>query len=333
MTTVSLATVRALVNYLSAIDNKKIQRSHLLNTLDLTEPELNQTQKSITSSDYENLFILAEKALNDLKIGFDFGREITPDRWGILGYIAFTSPTLEEALISQRKYQSLVGNIGTPLIEQNQVDLILKWMPAYHCNYHVVEEIITGWTALASKLSLNNIRPNAVYFTHSFKGNNEDIKIYQAFFQCELFFEHDFNGIKINKSLLKNELITFDQQINQALCQQADNLLNNLVEQSPVESIKQFIINELPLGVPEIEDAAKQLQLSVRTLQRKLSDHQQTFSAMVDNIRQELAMSYLKNTNTKIIYIAQMLGFSEQSSFQRAFKRWTDQTPKQYRNK
>ena len=146
-----------------------------------------------------------------------------------------------------------------------------------------------------------------------------------------MLFDHDFNGIQIKQSLLDIPLITVDDIINQALCQQADNILANIIEQSPIESINQFIINQLPLGVPEIDDAAKQLGISVRTLQRKLSDNQLNFTGMIDTIRKELALSYIKNTDTKIIYITQMLGFSEQSAFQRAFKRWTGQTPKQFR--
>ncbi len=334
MAKVSIATIRSLVNYLNSsshLKKQKIDRALLLAEINLSELQINQTEHLINSSYYEKLFSFAQQKLLNSHIGFEFGQNISADRWGILGYIAFTSPTLKVALEKQRKYQSLAGSIGTPFFEKNQNNLILKWIPAYQCSYHIVEEIITGWSALATKLSLNKIQIDSIYFSHSYKGNIADKQIYQKYFGCKVFFEQDFNGIKINQSALNIALSSFDQQVNSALCQQADKIINNLIEESPIESVTQFIIHQLPLGVPELEQAAKQLQISVRTLQRKLSDHHQTFSAMVDNIRQELAISYLKNTNTKIIYIAQMIGFSEQSAFHRAFKRWTKQTPKQFR--
>ena len=337
MAKISIATVRALINFLTSpqqlnnLENKNLCRAQLLAELNLNEQQLKQSTHLVDSSKYEALFTIAEQTLENKKVGFDFGKAISADRWGILGYIAITSPSLKVALEKQRQYHSLVGNLGTPMSEILNGNLRLKWIPAYQCNYHVVEEIITGWTALAAKLSQNKIKPNAIYFQHRFKGSDESKKCYERFFNCPVFFEHDFNGIQIEQSLLDVPLITVDDIIHQTLCDQADNILQNIIAQSPIETVNQFIINQLPLGVPEIEEAATHLGLSVRTLQRKLSDNQLNFTAMIDNMRKELALSYLSNTDTKIVYITQMLGFSEQSAFQRAFKRWTNKTPKQYR--
>ncbi len=338
MAKISIATVRALINYLSKPNTHPsnkfngICRTKLLAEIGISELQLNQTTQLIESAKYEALFTFAEHELQRKNIGFEFGKTITADRWGILGYIAFTSPTLKMALIKQRKYQSLAGNLGTPISEVVNDDLLLKWIPAHQCNHHIVEEIITGWAALANNLSQNKIKPRTIYFQHNFKGDIDNKKNYEDFFDCPVLFNHDYNGIQIEQSLLDISLITVDDVINQALCNQADNMLCNIIEQSPIESVNQFIINQLPLGVPEIDDAAKQLNMSIRTLQRKLNDNQLNFTGMIDSIRKELALSYLKNTNTKVIYIAQMLGFSEQSAFQRAFKRWTGETPKQCRD-
>jgi len=336
MAKIGIATVRALINFLSkengfdTLPFESISRSHLLDEINLTELQLNQSNHVVESEKYEALFIFAEQKTQQKNIGFEFGKAITADRWGILGYIAFTSSTLQTALVKQRKYQTLAGNLGTPVSEIINDNLFLKWIPAYHCSHHVVEEIITGWSTLAANLSQNKVKANAIYFQHSLKVGTND-KIYESYFDCPVYFDHDYNGIQIEQALLDVPLITVDNTINQALCSQADNILAKIVALSPIESVQQFIMNQLPLGVPEIDDAAKQLGLSVRTLQRKLSDEKLNFTAMIDNVRKESAQSYLSNTNTKIIYISQMLGFSEQSAFQRAFKRWTGQTPKQFR--
>ena len=98
----------------------------------------------IDTSTYELLYQLAEQNLACKNIGFEFGKLIEPDRWGILGYIAFTSPTLKAALNNQRKYQTIVGNVGTPLQEFQQSNMILKWLPAYQCSFQTVEEIISS---------------------------------------------------------------------------------------------------------------------------------------------------------------------------------------------
>jgi AraC-like DNA-binding protein len=326
MPKIALSTVKSLINFLTT---EGISRELMLSKAALTEQQLNQSNDLIDTSTYELLYQLAEENLPFKNIGFEFGKLIEPDRWGILGYIAFTSPTLKAALNNQRKYQTIVGNVGTPLQEFEQSNLILKWLPAYQCSFQTVEEIITCWAAVAKKLTNYKVHPIKVYFSHSCQTN---IAQYQKFFNCSVQFEHDFNGIEIDVSLLETPLNKYDPEMNDMFCQYAERVINNLVETLPVEVISQFITNQLPSGVPEIEDAAQNLQMSVRTLQRKLSEHQLTFSGLIDAIRKNLAISYLLNTDTKVVYISQMLGFSEQSAFQRAFKRWTEQTPKQFRD-
>lgn len=326
MPTISLDTVKSLVNYLTV---SGVERTVLLQQISLSEQQLNQSGELIDIENYELLYKIAEQELVSKNIGFEFGKTIEPSHWGLLGYIAFTSPTLKAALINHQKYQTLVGNQGTPVQEFQQSNMLLKWIPAYHCSHHTAEEIITGWVAMAKKLSNNIIQPLTIYFNHSCKTNIEQ---YEMFFGCEVRFESDYNAIEIEKAILDTPYTRYDHEIYNLLCQHASKRINNLVEKSPVEVITQFIRNQLPLGVPEIDVAAQNLQISVRTLQRKLGEHQLTFSGLIDAIRQDLAITYLKTTSTKVIYITHMLGFSEQSAFQRAFKRWTNQTPKQFRD-
>jgi len=325
MATISLDVVKSLVNYLTI---KGIDRQSLLNAIDTSEQQLNQSGELIDANCYEALYQLAEQQLGSTHIGFDFGQIIEADRWGLLGYIAFTSPSPKAAIANQRKYQTLAGDIGAPLQQSIGDNIILKWMPSYRCSHHISEEIISSWAAMANKLSNNNIAPAAIYFSHP---PQAEIRLYQSFFGCEVHFSADFNGIEIERYQLDTPYVRHEPEIYHLLCQQADKRLNHLVEKLPVEIITQYIANQLPHGVPEIEEAAQNLQMSVRTLQRKLSEHQLTFSGLIDSIRQALAISYLTNTDTKIIYISQLLGFSEQSAFQRAFKRWTQTTPKQFR--
>lgn len=326
MPTIALDTVKSLANYLTT---QGLDRQQILNSIQLDETALNQSRQLIDASHYENLFKLAEHHLGRNTIGFEFGQTIEADRWGILGYIAFTSASFREASQKQQKYQSLVGDVGAPVQELRSDGLLLKWLPAYRCNHNVVEEIITGWMAMALKLSLGQARPKTIYFSHPCQS---DIKRYQAYFNCELLFDSEFSGIKIDEAMLDVPLAKHDPEINRLLCQHADKLIHQLTEQQPLEVLSRFIHGQLPLGVPELEDAAQNLQMSVRTLQRKLNEHQLTFTALIEDIRKKQATRYLRDTDVKIIHIAQMLGFSEQSAFQRAFKRWTQQTPKQFRD-
>lgn len=325
MPKIALDTLRSLLNHLIV---QGLSKEHILAHLGLSESQLSQSGELVDIKLYESLYAFAERHLNSKTIGFDLGKGIEADRWGTLGYIAFTAPSIKAALACQRRYQSLVGNKGTPIQELSESKIILKWLPAYACSHHTVEEIITGWIALARRLSNERIHPICIYFGHECQS---DPALYEAYFDCEVKFGCDYHGIQIHQDTINQPFNRHDPELHALLCRHADSLLNRLAERRPVESVTKFITNQLPFGVPEIDDAAQNLHVSVRTLQRKLSEHDITFSGLVDSIRKELALSYLRNTNTKIVYITQMLGFSEQSAFQRAFKRWTGKTPRQYR--
>lgn len=95
--------------------------------------------------------------------------------------------------------------------------------------------------------------------------------------------------------------------------------------------VKHYIMETLPSGAVEEEHIAEQLNMSIRSLQRKLGEEGLTFSKMVAEIRESLGMHYINETHLSLNEIGYLLGFSEQASFTRAFKRWTGKSPSQYR--
>ncbi len=84
-------------------------------------------------------------------------------------------------------------------------------------------------------------------------------------------------------------------------------------------------------GAPSIDEICDQLNLSRRTLQRRLKEHGIEFSTLIEDVRRELALSYMKESNYSMTEISLLVGYSESASFTRAFRRWTGQSPQQYR--
>ena len=81
-----------------------------------------------------------------------------------------------------------------------------------------------------------------------------------------------------------------------------------------------------------LEAVAAALQLSDWTLQRKLREHGLSFSQLVEQTRQQLALRYLRQGSLSISELAPLLGYSETSAFSRAFKRWLGVSPRQWRS-
>jgi AraC-like DNA-binding protein len=98
-----------------------------------------------------------------------------------------------------------------------------------------------------------------------------------------------------------------------------------------VGRVREAIGAELRGGNPRLESVARQLAMSPRTLERRLAEHDVAFSELLDTMRFSTAKSYLANGDVAGTEVAYLLGFAEQSSFNRAFKRWSGQTPTEYR--
>ena len=104
--------------------------------------------------------------------------------------------------------------------------------------------------------------------------------------------------------------------------------------QGPVVSdAREVILSALPTGNPPIGAIAGAINLSVRTLQRRLASSGLTYKELVDEVRLAEARRALEQSDSPLKAIAFDLGFAEQASFTRAFRRWTGQAPSEYRKR
>lgn len=323
---IAIQPVRSLINYCERLG---LIRSDLLNASSLTETQLNDSRLLIDVRRYEELYQYACQTLDNSILGFEYGQIFEPDRWGVLGYIALTSKNIATAMEAQYRFQSLSGNMGTPVQITQGEETTLQWVPAYNCSHHLTEQIITGLISLSRVLTnKNNYAPSKIFFTHKCLSNKDT---YEKYFQCPVSFESRYNGILLKNNELTASLTKSDIELNKVLCQHAQTLLDHQTFSSPMEVIEDYVIKSLPSHVPDIEEVSKYLNLSIRSTQRKLHEYSTNYSQVLDAIRKELALTYLRQTHNSVLYVSERLGFSEQSAFQRAFKRWTGTTPRLYR--
>jgi AraC-like DNA-binding protein len=93
------------------------------------------------------------------------------------------------------------------------------------------------------------------------------------------------------------------------------------------------VIDKLAKGAAQFDDVARELNMSSKTLERRLADRKTTFSALLDDARSGLAKYYLTDTDLRLEQIAYLTGYSEPAALVRAFRRWTRTTPMQFRAK
>ena len=108
--------------------------------------------------------------------------------------------------------------------------------------------------------------------------------------------------------------------------------IESLGNEVPVETlVEREISRSLSEGIPRMADVARRLAMSERTLHRRLSERSVSFKSLVARTRRHVAENLLKSSQYPVTEVAFLTGFSEQSAFHRAFKRWTGHTPTAFR--
>lgn len=125
-----------------------------------------------------------------------------------------------------------------------------------------------------------------------------------------------------------------DPVLRGLLDQQADSLLNVLPSGDQFEQqFYKFLLVAMQDGQPTIEVVAKTMNMSERTLHRRLVDRGLVFKTLLQKTRYQLANQYLKERRLTLSEIALLLGYSEQGAFSRAFKQWSGETPLRYQKR
>ena len=171
--------------------------------------------------------------------------------------------------------------------------------------------------------------PLAVFFKHVPRG---DVAIYEAHFGCPVHFETDRDALLVSEDSLDLPNKLGDETIARFFDRHLESELASLTEEDGLEPrVRRAVASMLSEGVPTLSSIAADLGLGSRTLQRRLTDQGHSFQSVVDAARHDLAQQLLSETEYSLAEIAFLTGFSEQSGFTRAFKRWAGQTPRSYR--
>ena len=193
------------------------------------------------------------------------------------------------------------------------------------------ESSVVATLTVIRKITGVHIQPVEVSFTHR---EPRHIGPYEDFFSCRPLFGQKFNRLVFRSEDLDTKSLKADRSINSFMLERlrekaegvevhANKLLNDT---------RNLIRDALPGGIPFAADIGKQMGMSTRTLGRRLSEKGTTYRELVQNTQKQISTELLRNSSESVSEIAFQTGFSEQSAFNRAFKRWTGQSPLEYRN-
>ena len=265
-------------------------------------------------------------------LGLEIAKHIQLAHAGILSYLAFSGANLFEAFLDFVTYNRLVYDFN--LINFcSQNDLIeLSWGDSRGRPGLLVDE-----TAISLFLNIIIKAINPLKF--SIKKLNfiyqqpKNVKVYEDYFDCPVFFDAHITSIVFSFSEIETiYLDRADPILYKILKKQADNLIDKLEVYDDIE-------HRLYMGIKcciknkniNIDEVAKHMGVSRKKLKKDLFTANINFNKAVNQVRENLAKEYLSDKNFNMNEISDLLGYAEQSVFQRAFKNWTKKTPLQFR--
>lgn len=306
----------------------------LYEAVELTPTILDDPDSRIPFAQIVSLYEEAAALTGDDAFGLHVGESVDPKAFDVLGYSVINSPTFGAALDRVVRYNFTwtdgsafaveIGDTTTKIIYTYLDDSLAE------CR-HDAEMTLAAIAVLGRLITDADWVPNSVSFQHDQPRNTAE---HERIFRCPVRFNAKRNEFIFNSSKLSLPILKADPGLCTVLDRHAEELLAKYPhEDTLIERLRTIIKEELNGGDASLERVSEQLGMSGRTLQRKLRDRGTSHQELLDQMRKDLAMRYLREPEMAICEVAYLLGFSESSALHRAFKRWTGMTPSEFRRR
>lgn len=320
------------VGYLHALFDYARNRGLSLAALQAELPfDANDRDARLPESVGAALFDRAAALLGDDALGLHVGEQVRPGHYGALGFVAMNCTHLGDALDALRRYQTLVIDLGGVDMQRDRSALTLSWNPGTDGPYRQLAEFnLAGLVSFARWMAGAQARPTRIDVMYP---EPADTREHARILGCPLRFAQPCYRVVLPAAALDAPLIQPDPAMRELMQRLAEQQLHKLPRGADwLAQARAQIAQGLQRPPVEIDGVAAQLALSTRSLQRRLQGAGWSFSQLVEQVRRELAEHHLADATLDLTDIALLLGYSEQSAFQRAFKRWTGVTPAQWRS-
>lgn len=326
---VSITVLRQMFLYLEALE---VDTDTFLESIGIDPASLKSPDAYIPIETYLFIEEKAARYTNDPSFGFHMGQYAEAGSWSILGYMMMNCQNLGEAFEKSARYNRIIGNLidGNANLRFNKIRVKLVIPPhAPVMPRHCFESTIASSVRMMRTLTGQEISPLEVTFTYPEPESTEE---YERYFNCPVRFDQKENSFTIALKVIFTPILFANPELLEYFENYAQEFLANMDRQSEYAStVTKILLSQLDDEDLSIKKVAKEMSISVRTLQNRLKAEGVAFSDLLQEVREKLAKKYLRE-NYSVEDITYLLGFSEPSVFRKAFKKWSGVTPRQYRD-
>ena len=284
----------------------------------------------ITMDQFINLWQIAVNVTNDPALGLHLRKNYGTNIMHFVVIIALNSENLLEAMQSWARYDKLICFTDRIEIFEKKNHYIFthtntspehenRWIPEHHFSLAL---------DYGRKISQKDLNPLEVWFKHENPGYMEE---YEKIFHCPVYFNKNENLVRLKKEDMLYPIISPDPYLKAILEKHADESIEKFIKKLSLKSrVREIITKKLHTGMVSIQSVSYDVNMDRSTLHRHLKKEGTAFRSLLTQIRKELARNHLIHGLT-VTQTGYLLGFSEPSAFQRAFKRWFNQSPGEFR--
>lgn len=276
------------------------------------------------------LWVRVVELIDDPYLGLKICEHFSLSHIGVVGVAWLSSVDLRTGLQRFSRYSRLISDNRSFTLQQGRGETAVVITPDRQpAALQRSDSVMLGISRMCQRQFGKGFQPLRVQFHHAAP---EDDTLYRQLFGCDVSFGGDEDRMVVADEVLDRPLAGADPQlarINEAyLCQ----CLARLDRDDLRVRAMAVILAELPSGTVRMEQVAKGVHLSVRTLQRRLGALGTSFSTLMDETRRELTLQLLRDRSKSLTEIAFSTGFSSLSAFSTAVRQWTGDSPSRFRD-
>ncbi len=332
MASLRTISVAKLKIFLNQIERYGVTKKDILKYAKIPEDTLNSPDNKLLGEEVRRLIGALVEQTQDKDIGLKQGSLLLKGFSNILGYILMNCDSIAKGWEKYVQYEKLVD-------ETSKCSFKIENGLAYLYNTTIDEHLkdirqfedfkIAGILSYIKLLTGKNLKPKKVLFTYS---KPKDTEEHLRIFDCHLLFDQNDSAIIFDEEALDIKILDSNEELLSFLEEHVKDFYVELEEKDGyTKKVQDILLEEIKATLPSVAFIAKQLSMSVRSLQMHLKKENTSYRKITEEIRKQLAEKYIKDNVVSIDEISYVLGFSESSSFCRAFKKWTGLAPSAYR--
>jgi AraC-like DNA-binding protein len=328
---ISLAAATGLIEALEAAGQDPAE---VLRSVELDRQSFADPHGIIPTADFARVLEEAARATGDESFGLHFGEHYHPKNMGPVVYVVLNSPTFLVGFQNVARYLKVHNSAAEISFEPGE-----KWAYLRHRLADLPDESRRQHNEYSLAVGLGTIRlmagsdwsPVEVQFDHKAPSHTaEQIRVFGA----PVTYGHTTNAFVIEHELCQRPVPAADARLYPIIRQYLEGILEEMPRENDLlTSVRRTIGETMRDGDPTLSQVAQKMAIGPRTLQRRLREYGVDFKKLVEDTRRRVSLRYLRDPNHTLTEVAYLLGYSEVSAFNRAFKRWTGSTPSDYRRR